>query len=229
MFIYMPVLVDSISVTFGDDSPKNNSVKTYFRRKAIQPLGKSIALSNKDFCKEYLHHYFNRNHSPNIYFNTLAFKQQIGTYDCDDKFIFPHIKTQIHILSCVIHKLIKNSVVQNIWCVFEPHKCGNWFHIHFLSTSKYALQNYKRLSKKTLYSVIENYEHLEFTRDSQAYRQSAFKIEPSIYPEKIYGYMKKMGQISCMFPEIYYLYYDGNVKRKLKNKILKKNIDFQNI
>ena len=227
----MPTIVSNIKVDFssGSSSPDSSSLLTNFvsdrmrSKMAIRPLGKSIAPSHTKFNDELLSKYFDKKYS-NVYFSTIAFKQQVAHYDNGVVKKYPGLKEQEYILRSIVCLLIKKQIVRNLWCVFELHKCQKWLHIHFLSTSKYELESYKRMCKKVFYKVVEDDPDYEFIRNSQAYRKTAFKIEGCYHINKTSNYMDKSSILSeSYFPEIYYLYYTENNKKRFKEKVLEKN------
>lgn len=231
----MPSIVQTIQVDFGSDFTKSDKVgDTCSWHK--YPQNREVYVKNPPsiFNIDMMRKYFNKKDHQNTYFNTVAIKQQLLIYDdrMDNNNTFqnvgkryPNIQEQLNIFKSFIRKLIKDRIVNNLWCVFELHKCNEWVHIHFLSTSKYELESYKRKTKKVFYQIVEEDNEVEFNRDSQNYKKSAFKIEGAEFPIKIYDYMKKNSQLSELaFPEMYYLYATSNNKVRYIKSVIKKNL-----
>lgn len=235
----MGKLVKSICVSFGDEMLTKGGDTCSWQNYPPPPKEVSYVTQTytKSFDMDLLKTFFNKKHLDNCYFSTVAIKQQILHYDedycqTDNKWTlikkeYPSIQEQINIFRDYIRKLLKDKVVNNVWCVFELHKCNKWVHIHFLSSSKYEVESFKRNARKTFYRVLESTNKYEFTRDNTNYKKSAFRIEGAVDVNKCYDYMKKSSELAeVAFPEMFYLYETDKVKRRFVNKIVKKNMGF---
>lgn len=231
----MGKLVKSICVSFGDEMSKEGGDTCSWQNYPPPPKEVSYVTQTytKSFDMDLLKTFFNKKHLDNCYFSTVAIKQQIIFYDEEydgSKFNlikkeYPTLEEQIKIFRDYIRKLLKDKVVNNVWCVIELHKCNKWVHIHFLSSSKYELESFKRNVRKTFYRIIESTKY-EFNRDNDNYRKSAFRIEGACDVNKCYDYMKKSSELAeVAFPEMFYLYETDKVKRRFVNKVVKKNMD----